>query len=73
MRFVGLALHDPVPDAKTIWLFREQLTGRGTLARLFERFDRLLHERGYPAMGRQIIGRSGLTDELHPGERFAFA
>jgi hypothetical protein len=32
MRFVGLALHEPVPDAKTIWLFREQLTRRGTLA-----------------------------------------
>src|ERR1051325_5656364 len=24
-RFVGLALHEPVPDAKTIWLYREQL------------------------------------------------
>jgi transposase len=55
MRFVGLALHDPVPDAKTIWLFREQLTRRGTPAGLFERFDRLLHERGYLAMGGQII------------------
>jgi IS5 family transposase len=55
MRFVGLALHDAVPDAKTIWLFREQLTRRGTLARLFERFDRLLHERGDLAMGGQII------------------
>ena len=42
MRFAGLALHDPVPDAKTIWLFREQLTRAGVLARLFERFDRLL-------------------------------
>ena len=29
MRFCGLALHDPVPDAKTIWLFREQLTRAG--------------------------------------------
>jgi hypothetical protein len=26
MRFVGLALEDRVPDAKTIWLLREQLT-----------------------------------------------
>lgn len=26
VRFVGLALHQPVPDAKTIWLVREQLT-----------------------------------------------
>jgi len=25
MRFAGLALHDAVPDAKTIWLYREQL------------------------------------------------
>jgi IS5 family transposase len=25
MRCVGLALHDTVADAKTIWLFREQL------------------------------------------------
>ena len=29
MRFVGLALHDPVPDAKTIWLYREQLARVG--------------------------------------------
>ena len=25
MRFLGLGFHDRVPDAKTIWLFREQL------------------------------------------------
>jgi IS5 family transposase len=29
MRFVGLALDDPVPDAKTIWLYREQLARTG--------------------------------------------
>ena len=37
MRFVGLALHDPVPDAKTIWLFREQLTRAGAIERLFRK------------------------------------
>src|SRR6185312_10205026 len=58
MRFAGLALHEPVPDAKTIWLFREQLTRCGALDRLFARFDRLLHERGYLAMGGQIIDAS---------------
>ena len=26
MRFLGLGLSDPVPDARTIWLFREKLT-----------------------------------------------
>lgn len=55
MRFAGLALHDAVPDAKTIWLYREQLTRAGALLGLFERFDRLLHDRGYLAMGGQII------------------
>jgi len=55
MRFVGLALHEAVPDAKTIWLFREQLTRAGALARLFERFDAVLHQRGYLAMGGQIV------------------
>lgn len=55
MRFVGLALHDPVPDAKTIWLYREQLTRTGALAKLFARFDSALKARGYLAMGGQII------------------
>jgi IS5 family transposase len=55
MRFVGLALHEPVPDAKTIWLFREQLTRAGALARLFARFDADLAARGYLAMGGQIV------------------
>ncbi|GJE18979.1 hypothetical protein AIGOOFII_3717 [Methylobacterium marchantiae] len=26
MRFLGLGFEDAVPDAKTVWLFREQLT-----------------------------------------------
>jgi IS5 family transposase len=55
MRFVGLALHDPVPDAKTIWLYREQLTRAGALQRAFDRFDEALRERGYLAMGGQIV------------------
>lgn len=29
MRFLGLALSDRVPDARTIWLFREKLTRAG--------------------------------------------
>jgi transposase, IS5 family len=55
MRFVGLALRDPVPDAKTIWLFREQLTRAGAIGRLFRRFDRTLRDRGVLAMGGQIL------------------
>lgn len=55
MRFLGLALHDRVPDAKTIWLVREQLTRTGAIERLFARFDAALHDQGYLAMGGQIV------------------
>jgi transposase, IS5 family len=55
MRFVGLALHDPVPDAKTIWLFREQLARAGAAEQLFARFDTLLRAKGWLAMGGQIV------------------
>jgi transposase, IS5 family len=55
MRFVGLALHDPVPDAKTIWLYREQLARAGATERLFARFEALLQAKGWLAMGGQIV------------------
>jgi hypothetical protein len=55
MRFAGLALHDAVPDAKTIWLSREQLTLAGALATLSARFDAMLAKRGFLAMGGQIV------------------
>jgi IS5 family transposase len=55
MRFVGLALHDPVPDAKTIWLYREQLARVGAAEKLFARFDALLRAKGWLAMGGQIV------------------
>jgi transposase, IS5 family len=55
MRFLGLALEDRVPDAKTIWLLREQLTRAGAVERLFRRFDAMLREAGYLAMGGQIV------------------
>jgi transposase, IS5 family len=55
MRFVGLALEDRVPDAKTVWLFREQLTRAGAIEGLFRRFDAVLRGAGYLAMGGQIV------------------
>ena len=55
MRFLGLSLSDRVPDARTIWLFREKLTKAGAIKALFERFDAALRAAGYIAMGGQII------------------
>ena len=40
MRFLGLGLGAAVPDAHTIWTFREALTKAGAIERLFELFDR---------------------------------
>ena len=39
MRFLGLGLEDKVPDAKTVWLYREQLAQAGVIETLFEDFD----------------------------------
>lgn len=55
MRFAGLGLQDEVPDAKTIWLFREHLVRAGAFERLFARFDEALKAKGWLAMGGQIV------------------
>ena len=55
MRFLGLGLEDAVPDAKTLWLFREALAKAGAVEELFDQFDRFLKDKGYLAMGGQII------------------
>ena len=58
MRFLGLGLSDRIPDARTIWLFREKLTKAGTIGPLFERFDATLRQSGYIAMSGQIVDAS---------------
>src|SRR5690349_8862464 len=58
MRFLGLGLSDRVPDARTIWLFREKLTRAGAIQPLFDRFDTMLRAGGYIAMSGQIVDAS---------------
>src|SRR3979490_931238 len=55
MRFLDLELEDPVPDATTIWLFREALVEAGRIDKLFDRFGQHLQAKGYIARGGQII------------------
>jgi transposase, IS5 family len=60
MRFLGLTLADRVPDANSIWNFREALTrtivdGKPAIEVLFKRFDAALAKAGFLAMGGQII------------------
>jgi hypothetical protein len=56
MRFLGLGLSDAVPDANTIWTFREALTrakiqSKSAIEILFQRFDAALAAAGFLTMG----------------------
>lgn len=46
-RFLGLSEDDRVPDATTIWLFREALTKAGIIDELFLAFKKLLNDEGF--------------------------
>jgi transposase, IS5 family len=58
MRFLGLSLSDRVPDAKTIWDFRNKLTEAGLAKKLFKKFDKFLRKNGFEAKKGQIIDAS---------------
>ena len=55
MRFLGLDFGSVVPDAKTIWLFREQLQKQDLVKQLFDRMNAHLEERGIVANKGQIV------------------
>ncbi len=46
MRFLGLTISDRVPDSKTIWNFRNELTKGELVVRLFEMLDKNLNKNG---------------------------
>ena len=58
MRFLGLGLGDRVPDAKTVWLYRDALAQAGKVEELFGLFDGYLNRQGYIARGGQILDAS---------------
>lgn len=45
-KFLGLASGDKVPDEKTVWLFRENLTNSGLIGEIFEQFINFLETKG---------------------------
>jgi IS5 family transposase len=51
-RFIGICLYDTVPDAKTIWHFKEELKEAEVLEKIFEMFTKKLEKKG-------VITRSG--------------
>ncbi len=58
MKFLDLTIADDVPDCNTIRYFRDSLTERGIIERLFRAFDELLRAKGYIAQEGAIVDAS---------------
>jgi len=54
-RFIGLNKEDTIPDEKTIWLFREHLTQRNVIEKLFKKFNTFLDMSGFKAQKGMIV------------------
>lgn len=55
MRFLGLGIEDTVPDAKTIWLFRDTITRAGIIRDLFDLFHKQLKDKGLITKAGTIV------------------
>ena len=58
MRFLGLGINDPVPDAKTVWLFRDKLTQGGMIEKLFGQLDKQLDKDGIIVHAGKLVDAS---------------
>jgi Transposase and inactivated derivatives, IS5 family len=58
MRFLDLNIGDNVPDAKTIWSFKEVLNKGDRVQELFMKFDDFLRTNGFQARKGQIVDAS---------------
>lgn len=58
MQFLGIQIGDKVPDEKTIWLFKEQLSEQNLSETLFDLFASQLLENGIVAKEGSIIDAS---------------
>ena len=58
MLFCGLSIADPVPDANTLWDFREALIRAGAFDQLFDQLDCAIKEAGDLPMSGQIVDAS---------------
>ncbi|MCJ8335991.1 MAG: IS5 family transposase [Epibacterium sp.] len=58
MRFCGLGIADTVPDANTLWDFREALIKADAFDALFDELDRVINQAGFIPRAGQIIDAS---------------
>jgi len=57
-RFLGMQLYDTVPDAKTIWNFREELKSAEIIERLFDLFTAKLEKESVITYSGSIVDAS---------------
>ena len=58
MNFLDMTFDSRIPDAKTIWLFRDRLEKQDLVKAIFLRFDTYLREHGFEAKSGQIVDAS---------------
>ena len=71
--FLGLAIRDKVPDAHTIWTFKEELAKKGVFDQLFGSFFQFLKDNNMIMNEGIIIDRGGsyrATPARQPRSRF---
>ena len=66
MRFLGINLCDKVPDAKTIWKFKNEIKKKKTVNTLFCMFDEYLEKEGLISHKGTIVDAT-LVDERRQG------
>jgi len=69
MRFLDLKLAGSVPDAKTMWVFREELKEHKLTEKLFDRFDECLRALNVELKSGQIVDATFVTVPIQRNNR----
>lgn len=69
MRFLGPSLAASVPDARTMWAFREELKEHGLTEKLFERFHESLRALNVELKSGQIVDATFVTVPVQRNSR----
>lgn len=68
LRFCSIGANDKVPDAKTIWAFRERL-GKDGVDELFEQFHKYMADAGLRCSGGTIVDASFIEAPIQRNSR----
>ncbi len=73
MRFCGLGIADPGPDANTLWDFREALIRAHVLIEIFQRLDRAINVAGGHFRKPRSVGSTSIRFQVLVGRRVSGA